>query len=271
MEINQAELWSKIIQALDELPNWQDRITRLGQVSAVEDREKGYTFSEHEVFQGIVKAVLSNSTDWSKIERVLPELNALFRDFDLHYYASLDGQQINSHFIPWFIQRRAGSMTMRRDLTNLIETARKLLFFGEQTGSLHQFFASLLNRVAGRPINLVCAIGTPNSPYKLPALGIPIAAEAMKNIGYDVAKPDRHINRATGSLRLVWFSSWPDCSGYKPPTATQPELITVMNVIANFARTVGERISFLDNAIWLLCAQSGLHLTNDSLRELGSA
>ena len=152
---------------------------------------------------------------------------------------------------------------------NLIETAKKLLEYAQTYGSLHRFFADLSNKKEGNPIYLVQAIGSPRSMHKLPALGIPIAAEAMKNIGYDVAKPDRHINRTMGCFKLAQFSNWRDSSDRKPPPlATEREPITVMQVAARFAEVVGVRVSFLDNAIWLLCAKSGLYFSNDSLREL---
>jgi hypothetical protein len=35
-----------------------------------------------------------------------------------------------------------------------------------------------------------------------------------------------------------------------------------------FAKTVEIRTVFLDNAIWLLCANSGLHATNQELKRL---
>lgn len=266
----QPILWNKIVKTLDEkLPDWQNRICQFGQVSAVEKREKGYQFSDQEIFGGIIKAVLSNSTDWSKIERVLPELNNLFEDFDLNYYSKLDSHCISNRFIPWFKQRRAGSMTMEKSLIYLIETSRKLLVFREQTGSLHQFFVSLSIETGDNPINLVHAIGSQKSKYKLPALGIPIAAEAMKNIGYDVAKPDRHINRAMGSLKLVQFSHWTDSSNHMFPETTETEQITVMKILSSFAETIGIRVSFLDNAIWLLCSKSGLYMNNNQLSILG--
>ncbi|MDP3182491.1 MAG: hypothetical protein Q8M54_06695 [Desulfobaccales bacterium] len=262
-------LWNKIRGTLDSrLTNWRDRILQGGQVSAVDAREQRHQFSDNEVFEGIVKAVLSNSTDWSRIEPVLSELQDLFHGFDLSYYSTLDSNDISNVFIPWFQRRKAGSMTMKRSLVDLIETASKLGEHSQQYGSLNQYFASLLETTGNNAIYLVKSIGSPSSKHKLPALGIALAAEAMKNIGYDVTKPDRHINRAMGSFKLVQFSNWPDRSVRKAPLANEKELITVMLEAAKYARDVGVRISFLDNTIWLLCAKSGLQFSNNALGEL---
>jgi thermostable 8-oxoguanine DNA glycosylase len=99
-------------------------------------------------------------------------------------------------------------------------------------------------------------------------MGLAIAAEALKNIGFDVAKPDRHINRAVGSFKFVSFSKWPDRSERKPPQCSEKDLIEVMRAMDRFATSVGVRVSFLDNAIWLLCCKSGLYLSNQQLSKL---
>ena len=93
--------------------------------------------------------------------------------------------------------------------------------------------------------------------------------EFLKNIGYDVAKPDRHINRALGSFGWVSFRNWPDRSGTKAPTATEKELIAVMQEVARCAELVSQSACFVDNVIWVLCARSGLHASNKDLMTIG--
>ena len=57
-------LWQCIEQRLDHgLPKWRDHIDRLRQVSAVEEREEGSRWSDDEVFEGLVRSILSANTD----------------------------------------------------------------------------------------------------------------------------------------------------------------------------------------------------------------
>ena len=49
----------------------------------------GRTWSDDEVFEALLLAVLSSNTDWSKIERVRAELSDLFSGFSLKSYAAL--------------------------------------------------------------------------------------------------------------------------------------------------------------------------------------
>ena len=262
-------LWIQIKDVLDSfLPDWGETIARFGQIRAIEERELGKRWSDDEIHKGLVLAVLSNNTDWSKIEAVLPDLHQLFRHFSLEYYAHIDGREIEKHFVPWFKQRRAGSLTLRKDLTNLIETARKLHAWSKNHGCAEHYFTSLMARSGHDPKNVALALGTAGGEFKLPAFGVPIAAEALKNIGYDVAKPDRHIMRAVGCFDWVNFSKWTDRSGNKAPKANHLEMLETMCAIENFAASVSQRIAFLDNAVWLLCARSGLRFSNQQLAEL---
>jgi 3-methyladenine DNA glycosylase Tag len=265
------DLWNKICSILQsQLPEWKKKIADGGQVSAVEARERGEEFSDKQIFHGIVKAVLSNSTDWSRIEKVLPELNDLFHGFDLEYYSGLSANDIERDFLHWFSDRGAGSLTMKQNLKSLVRTAQILKDCSQRVGSLNRYLTSLRELNKNDTIALVQQLGSNKSLHKLPALGIPIAAEAMKNVGFDVAKPDRHINRAMGSFRLVHFSKWPDRSKCKAPQITETEMIDVMRSMDRFAKHVGVRVSFMDNAIWLLCCscKSGLYLSNAQLSGL---
>ena len=269
-EVTFSDLWNKVLSIMDSrLPSWEEKIRVGGQPSAVEARAKGFRFSDNQVFEGVVKAVLSNSTDWSKVERVLPELKDLFKDFDIEYYSGLSELHIDQVFLPWFKKRSAASLTLRRDLTNLIGTARRLREHCTRFALLDRYFSSLLKTADDDCIELACKIGSAQSQHKLPAMGIPIAAEMLKNIGYDVAKPDRHVNRAMGCFGMVRFSKWKDQSAHKPPEASENEMMEVMRVVARFAKTINVRVSFLDNTIWLLCAKGGLYFTNEELCRLG--
>lgn len=120
----------------------------------------------------------------------------------------------------------------------------------------------------GDPKQTAIKLGIPGSAKKLPGLGIPIAAEGLRNMGFDVCKPDRHICRAMGSLCLVRFRRWPDRTGNKRPDATASEMLATMSVVETTARFAGVRPTLLDTAIWLLCARMGLGLRNAQLASI---
>ena len=265
-----AKLWRNIQDRLNFGPfDWKERINQFGQVRAIEERKNGRIWSDQDIFEGLVRAVLSNNTDWTKVESVLSDLHALFHDFSPQYYASLSANDIEALFVPWFVARKAGSMNMEKSLTNLIGTAKKLLEWSQKHGKVDLFFIFLIEQHDHDLKDVAKQFGsTKKGPYKLPAVGIPIAAEFMKNIGYDIAKPDRHITRAVGSFGLVKFGNWKDRKERKPPQANESEMLETMIAMENFAKSVDKLVTFVDNAVWLVSSKSGLYFTNEELSAL---
>ena len=262
-------LWQSIESRLDSsLNDWRGRVDGFDQISAVEDRTAGREWSDDETFKGLLMAVLSTNTDWSKIERVQAELSELFSGFDLTWYAGLPACEIGDRFLPWFLDRNAGSVSLRRNLVNLIETARLLTEHSRVHGTAESYFTSLVRHLDGDPKQAALCLGF-RSEYKLPAFGVPLAAEALKNLGFDVAKPDRHVTRAVASFGMVPFRNWHGRSGRTAPSlSSKDSYLAVMGAVQEIATSVGMPVVMVDNAIWLLCAKSGLYLTNPELAEI---
>ena len=271
--MNRSTLWKNIESRLDSsLPGWRPRVDGFGQLRAVEGRSAGRAWSDDEVFKGLLMAVLSANTDWSKIEGVQGELAELFCGFRIEWYAERSGAEVGDRFLPWFKDRKAGSMNLERGLANLVLTARTLLGYKRECGTVDGYFTSLLDRCGGDPKQAALRLGCKGED-KLPAFGVPLAAEALKNLGFDVAKPDRHVMRAIGSFGLVRLGRWQDAgnvgNGRQPPVSTSKRLLAVMAAVQELAEVAGQRAVLVDNAIFLLCAKSGLYLTNRELAAIG--
>lgn len=268
--INFSELWASIIEELNAWDkSWPEKIEALGQIDKVRDRRCGRIFSDEEIFEGIVKAVLSGATDWSRIQKLLPdELNQLFGEFNITWYSRLAESHISNDIVPWFKAHRADSQYLKRNLNFLVSTAAKLVVRKEQYGNLENYLSTLLKQLGGDVIGLAKTLGT-SSAHKLDGVGIAIAAEALKNIGYDIGKPDIHINRAFGNFGLQVFGKWPDrAEGTKAPKATDTEKLDVMRKLSQFADHLKVEATLVDNAIWLLCAKSGAYLSNKQLSSI---
>jgi hypothetical protein len=281
-------LWTAIRENLNNgVAKWQDKIIGFGQVAAVESREKGKKWSDNEIFEGVVKAILSSNTDWSKIERILTELHSVFRNFELNYYASLTETDVVGKIHAWFKERYADSPNLKQGLIRLTESSKRLLSYSKRHEGLDNFITGLLKETASNPKLLAFQLGSNSSQYKLPGMRIALAAEALRNIGFDIAKPDMHVNRATGCFGLVRFNRWSEAyvnskgqratryietdsapDNYSSPEPSEAKCVEVMKTMEEFAKTVEIRTVFLDNAIWLLCANSGLHATNQELKRL---
>ena len=262
-------LWNRIkVKLAAKYPNLDERVDLLHQVPAVKDRASGREWSDREVFEALILSILSNATEWSKVETVRDEIGTLFQQFDIAWYANISPSRVKDVFIPWFQNRRAGSVSQSKDLTTTIQTAQEFLELIAQHGSLEAYFKFLLVRRNLDLPSLAVALGGSKSYTKIPGLGIPLAAEFLKNIGYDVAKPDRHIIRAAGAFGWVAFKKWPDRTGTTAPTTTDSVREVVMRAVQTFAIENHMMSSYIDNSVWLLCSKSGLSMTNAALAEL---
>ena len=262
-------LWQNIEHRLDSsLPGWRSRMHAFDQVAAVSARAAGREWSDDETFKGLLLAVLSNNTDWSKIERVQADLAELFSGFSMKSYAEFPACDVDDRILPWFLDRKAGSVTLKRDLVNLIGTARVLSRHSSVHGTAESYFTSLVRRLDGDPKQAALRLGS-RGEYKLPAFGVALAAEALKNLGFDVAKPDRHVTRAVASFGLVPVGKWPGRNGRAAPsTSSSRSDLAVMRAVQDIATAAGKPVVMVDNSIWLLCAKSGLYLTNPELAQL---
>ena len=270
--MDRRTLWNRIESHLDaHLPGWRIRTDEMRQLEAVENRFAGRNWSDDEVFEGVLLAVLSANTDWSKVERVRPELANLFSGFSLELYAAHSSTEIDVRFLPWFKARKAASINLRPNLVRLIDAARRLMEYSRTHGTADGYFTSLVRQCDGDPKQAALRLGD-RGAFKLPSLGVPLAAEALKNLGFDVAKPDRHIMRAVGSFGLVHFGSWTNSgewrNGRATPVPTAKRQRLAMAAVQDIAEAADERVVLVDNAIWLLCARSELHLTNPQLAEM---
>lgn len=176
----------------------------------------------------------------------------------------------------WFAARRAGSRSLRANLIGLLGAARRLSDYSTAHGTADGYFTSLMARCDNDPKHVAVRLGE-SGEYKLPSLGIALAAEALKNLGFDVTKPDRHVMRALGAFRLVDFTPWTLAGTAreprKAPNPTTRRQRLAMNAVEKLAAAAEQRPTLLDNAIWLLCDRSGkkdgLYLTNMQLAVIG--
>lgn len=275
--MNHCILWGNIEACLDSRwTRWRERVISFGQVGAVKRRSCGEAWSDHKVFEALLLAVLSNNTLWSRVEKVTDQLPDLFDGFSLKAYKNHSDGEIENSFVNWFKERKAGTRELRRSLRNLRRAARILSSYSDRHGMADGYFTSLVRECDGDPKQAaLCLGGQGPFDYKLPSLGVPLAAEALKNLGFDVAKPDRHMKRAVGSFGLVRFKRWDRALGRGYPEArSTEELLAVMTAVEQIAAAAKETVVFVDNAIWLLCAEDGakygLHLTNEQLAQIAS-
>jgi len=104
-------------------------------------------------------------------------------------------------------------------------------------GSLDAFVNS------ASPDEIAKQLSTTGARYKFREIGFTLALEYLRNVGVRASKPDVHVRRAISAERLGL------AEGRRP---TEQETYAVLLKLADEA---GVNPTYLDNLLWLFCAQ----------------
>ena len=262
---SEKQIWTNLCLRMQAWNlNWKEEVASTSVVHQLKKRQSGIKFTDNDIFEGILLGILSNNTDWRKIKKLQNELKYKFNNFDLKLYSENSEEYITDTIVPWFIGNKSGSLTLKKDLHNLIYTSKILSNYSNEYGSADQYFTNALAESNNDVIELAILIGT-NTKWKLKGFGVPLAAEALRNIGYNISKPDRHILRAVGSLKLVNFEKWNNTTERNAPPPTISNIRKAMIAVDKLAKENNEETTFVDSVIWTACAKGGAWLTNEEL------
>lgn len=260
------DIWERLIHLLDHRkPNWRERVREISVDHIRAEREEGKVFNDAEVFEALALSLLSSNVDWDRVQAAKGKLTTILCGYDPVMFSKLRPEEIDLCHIG-LREIGVGSQNLRRMLHYLAETVANLIELATPHGSIDGYLRSLFASADHNPERLAFALGT-SGKAKLKGFGIPLAAEALRNLGYDLAKPDRHILRAFGAWGFVEFSRW-DRSGNRAPNANAAKYLETMEAVRSFTRRAGlPSISLTDTTIWYACARTpgGGQLSNEDL------
>lgn len=208
----------------------EKNIQSFGQTEALSRKRMGDTFSLQEHVKGLILAQLSNQRSWASIAEKLPELQQVFFGYDPDLLVNADSTAL---------ERRVrdiscGNRQITKQMASLGDNIKTLRRIDERHESLDAFICSDV------PIVIANKLASPG-PYKLKHIGVTLAMEYLRNVGIDAAKPDVHLCRILSAERLGHCSSTP----------SERE---VAECVAHLAREAGTSATYLDNLLWLVCA-----------------
>ncbi len=248
-------------------PDWATRIGLEAPPAVTRSADVVAPITNQEAFEAFAVALLSGNTRWDRIERIRDQLSEPFNDFQPAAFAARSDGSIDNEVMPWFRERRAGAAGLRSGLLRLRQTA-DMLAGGGRHKSAQAFIAAALAQANGSPEGLAMLIGT-SKEWKLPGFGVALAAEALRLLGFDMCKPDRHVLRAIGSWDLVRFARWDRKGEFTAPQARPPELLATMLAVRSLAKANALQVTKANSVIWTAGAVSGARLTNGEFAEIG--
>lgn len=104
-------------------------------------------------------------------------------------------------------------------------------------GSIDRFYQISLEK-GPTAKELVRELSTIGRPHKFAQLGEALTAEYLRNVGYDIAKPDRHIRRILGGNCL-------DCSMRK-----MVPVYEAFDIVSDIGKALKKRTAEVDFILW---------------------
>lgn len=183
-------------------------------------------------------AILSNSTNWCRIAHDADPQTGRLRNVDKALKARVDNEQDLSAA---FGENRVRFRFKKRQIPAVEANIRSL----KKAADLPAKYAKMsANGADFWPLVQAIANGKPEDGYKLAQIGPALACEYLRNLGYDIPKPDRHLCRLLGSERLQFFNQ---------PIPESEEVYNLVRRVANSSKS-NYGPAQADYILWSYCA-----------------
>ena len=211
----------------------------------LDKRRDGSAFAVSDHIRGMVYSMLTSGAVWNRLEPhidiatgQIPIIDDIFYQYDVTALQSADPTKLCEKVKA----QKLGTQFLKNQTEALVkENIGKLLSIKEKYGSVDHFYQSLADKNDNLK-TLVRELSAPGKPYKLTQLGEALTAEYLKNVGYDIGKPDRHICRILGSEYL-------GCSKRKELSPYE-----AIDIIADIAKSLNKPAAEVDYILWAYCA-----------------
>lgn len=211
----------------------------------IEKREQGVHFTVSDHIRGMVYAMLSSGISWERVEKDIDEstgrilsIDKIFQNYDTDILLSCSVETLKEEIK---VQKLAGIST-NNQLKGLIPgNIRKLKQWEDTFGSIDSYYKRFIEKASSFQ-TLIETLSQSDSENKMKQLSEALTAEYLRNVGYDLAKPDRHVRRILGNSILA-------CS--------ELEIVPVfeaMEIVRMIADILNRHVAEVDYILWSYCA-----------------
>lgn len=211
----------------------------------IDRRKAGGVFSTSDHIRAMVYSMLSSGIMWDRVSSYIDErtkqltlIDEIFCQYDPERLLQCRPEQLSEGIK----KLRCASQYTAKQMQALIDTNIPILIQIEREhGSIDAFYQESIDEDSTLK-TLVKLLSAPHSDYKLGQMGEALTAEYLKNVGYDIAKPDRHIRRILGSKALGC------CAREVVP------IFEAFDLVAEIAKELGKPAAEVDYILWAYCA-----------------
>ncbi len=228
-------------EKLQEKKLWENTFIK----HQIDRRNNSDLFSIEDHIRAMVYSMLSSGISWQRVEggidndtgKIIP-IDEIFHHYNVEELLKCNPEELRDKIK----ELHCASQYPLKQMTALLdENIEQLLFFEKEYGSIDNFYQHFIK--ADPLLNtLVLVLSEKNSKYHYSQMGEALTAEYLRNVGYDISKPDRHIRRILGSNYL-------GCS--------ESEIVPIyeaFDIVAEVAAELNKPVAEVDYIIWSYCA-----------------
>lgn len=211
----------------------------------IDRRKIDDTFIVADHIRAMVYSMLTSGAPWNRLEPhidiktgKIAVIDEIFYQYDVDKLLGTASEELISKITA----QTLGTPYIKNQMKALINVnIEKLLTLEKEYGSIDNFYQSIINTDSTMK-TLVKELSTEGKPHKFSQLGEALTAEYLRNVGYDIAKPDRHIRRILGSDIL-------GCSDKKVTP-----IYEAFDIVSEIANVLKKYTAEVDYILWSYCA-----------------
>ena len=206
MEVKVAKEQMDVILKMDEYLKdilrqdssklWENTFTK----RQIDKRKGGGMFSLRDHIRAMVYSMLSYGTVWDRISSdtesetgYISSVDEIFCNYEPEKLLKCSPEQLRDKLK----EIRCASQYTRKQMEALISVnIPKLMEFKKSYGGIDTYYHELIQST-GTMLPLIKNLSDSASEDKMSQMDVALVCEYLKNVGYDVAKPDRHIRPLT--------------------------------------------------------------------------
>lgn len=208
-------------------------------------RNNGESFSINDHIRAMVYSMLSSGIKWERVEKGIDiktgriiSIDEIFHNYDIDYLLQCDPDILADEIKNLGC---AGQSTRKQMKALVSQNITKLISLEQEYGSIDFYYQKFVDKDNTLKI-LVKQLADPQSEDKLAEMAEALVAEYLKNVGYDIAKPDRHIRRILGS-KILGCSECEEVPVYE-----------AFDIVTEIAQEMNRSVAEVDYIIWSYCA-----------------
>ena len=212
----------------------------------IDRRNNGGVFTVSDHIRGMVYAMLTSGATWNRLEPYIDistgqivVVDEIFCQYSVDDLLNADSEILVNKIKKYHL----GTPYIRNQIDAIIgKNIRTLLSLEMMYGSIDNFYRIFACK-GDNLKTLVKELSAFGKHHKFAQLGEAMTAEYLKNVGYDIGKPDRHICRILGS----------EYFGYSIRKNASPD--EVIDTIAAIAKNINKSAAETDYILWAYCAK----------------